>query len=521
MGAQRGAAGDSLILQPGETKDAHFTATTPGTYYYAGQTVPGPLAARVEEDSQLNGAIVVDPAGASGRPIDRVFVISWWFTLDSTSRTGIGRGTMAINGLSWPHTERFDVAQGDSLHWRWINLTSLDHPMHLHGFYYRVDTKGDGARDTVYAPEAQRMVVTEIVDPGQTMRIAWAPTRAGNWIFHCHFAGHISPHLTAIDAERGELPSHDVLETSHPSDRPHHMSALILGIRVSPRGPAPVAPVDARAMRLEIRSKPNVYGDQPGFAFVLGGTPAEADPAAMPLPGPPLILERNQPVAINVVNRSEEQAAVHWHGIELESFPDGVPHWSGSQRSTLPTIPPGDSLTVRFTPPRAGTFMYHSHFNEFNQITSGLYGAIIVLEPGQRFDPETDRLLIFSERGPMVNVITGPFAPHTLNGQVRPDPMEFRAGTTYRLRLINIKSDIPSMVKLLDGTKPVLWRAVAKDGADLPESQRKMVPADLRFDPGEIYDFEFTPARAGRLKLEFGFPVIPPLAMTPVEVRIR
>ena len=69
-------------------------------------------------------------------------MISWWFTLDSTSGTGLGRGTMAINGRSWPHTERLDFAQGDSVHWRVVNLTGVDHPMHLHGFYFRVDGEG-------------------------------------------------------------------------------------------------------------------------------------------------------------------------------------------------------------------------------------------------------------------------------------------------------------------------------------------------------------------------------------------
>ena len=49
--------------------------------------------------------------------------------------------------------------------------------------------------------------------------------------------------------------------------------------------------------------------------------------------------------------------------------------------------------------------MYHSHFNEAEQISAGLYGPIIVVEPGQRFDPETDRVLIFGAAGPATNVV--------------------------------------------------------------------------------------------------------------------
>ena len=39
-----------------------------------------------------------------------------------------------------------------------------------------------------------------------------------------------------------------------------------------------------------------------------------------------------------------------------------------------------------------------------------------------------------------------------------------------------------------------------------------MKPAILDFDPGEIYEFEFTPAAKGELNLTFGLPpsMIPP-----------
>jgi hypothetical protein len=63
------------VIAPGATREASFTATAPGTYYYAGQTVPGPLQARIEEDSQLNGAIVVVPRARSRR-LSACFLIS-------------------------------------------------------------------------------------------------------------------------------------------------------------------------------------------------------------------------------------------------------------------------------------------------------------------------------------------------------------------------------------------------------------------------------------------------------------
>jgi len=540
LGDKRGLAADTVVVEPGAVREMRFRATEPGTYYYAGKTSKGSVFGRLGDDSQLNGAIVVDSAGAGAVPNDRVFVISWWAIVNPSSPTGLDRATLVINGRSWPYTERLDVTQGDSLRWRWINVTGLDHPLHLHGFYFRVDAVGNGATDTTYAPDEQRRAVTEVVRPGGTMALAWSPSRPGNWVFHCHFVSHMSP-LVSIGTEKG-VPTAPVAmadeEDSGAEDMPtsayahhatgghmqHNMAGLVLGIRVAPRGRLATRPTRAyRPMRLIVRSRPNVYGGLPGYAYVLGGTPAERDSNTLTVPGPTLVLEKDQPVAITLVNQSPVPTAVHWHGIELESYPDGVPGWSGSGSSILPAIAPNDSLTVRFTPPRAGTFMYHSHFDEFGQIASGLYGSIVVLDHGKRYDSDTDRVLLVSDDGPTQNVIVGPFPRALLNGQSEPKPMELRSGVTYRFRLINIRTDYPATLSILQDEQPVRWRVVAKDGADLPASQATERPATLTFAAGEIYDVELTPTVRGNLTLRFGAPKQGPIPgqATDVPVSVR
>ena len=523
LGAQRGPAADSIVVAPGAEVEVSFDATTPGVYYYAGKTSPVPLLERGGFDSQLNGAIVVDPPGAP--PADRLFLMSWWFGLDSTAVSGLAPGsTIVINGRSWPHTERLHASQGDSLEWRWINLTDVPHPMHLHGFYFRVTASGDGAAWRDIAPEARQLAVTEIVRPGMTMAMHWTPQRAGNWIFHCHFAGH----MTSMDGLNKDRRHPDDVADAHPTNGAsvhdqHFMAGLILGIAVTPTGAAPVPTAAARSLRLFVRSKPHMYGPYAGYGYALGGTPEEGEAHAFSVPGPTLMLRRNEPVSVTIINQSHDKAAVHWHGIELESFTDGVPGFSGYGTSLLPAIPPGDSLTVRFTPPRAGTFMYHSHFNEFQQLGSGMYGAIVVLDSGETFDPETDRILVVSDGGPILNVIQGPFPPTLLNGSVTPPPMALRAGTRYRLRVINIRTDFPADLALLEGGTPVTWRMIARDGADLPAGQQTVGPATLAFAPGQIYDFEFTPAKPGDLTLKFGYPAlpfpVPPASTVAVTVR--
>jgi len=535
----RGLAADTFVVDPGAVRELRFHAKEPGTYYYAGKTSKGSVFGRLGDDSQLNGAIIVDPADATVVPDDRVFAISWWAVIDPSSPTGLDRATLVINGRSWPYTERLDAMQGDSLRWRWINFTDLPHPLHLHGFYFRVDAVGNGAQYTTYARDDQRRAVTEVVAPGGTMALAWSPTRPGNWVFHCHFVSHISP-LVSIGTQRGvpavpmampDMPGSDASEpTEHSHDDgsrgypQHTMSGLVLGIRVAPRGATAAQPSRAyRQMRLIVRSKPNVYDRLHGYAYVLGGTPEERDTTVLTVPGPTLVLKKDEPVAITLVNRSQMPAAVHWHGIELDSYPDGVPGWSGTGSSVLPAIAPNDSLTVRFTPPRAGTFMYHSHFDEFGQIASGLYGSIVVLDRGKHYDGETDRVLVLSDDGPTQNLIRGPFPRALLNGQAQPNPMQLRSGVTYRFRLINIRTDYAATVSIFDDGEPAQWRVIAKDGADLPASQATMRAATLTFAAGEIYDVEFTPATPGSLTLQFGAPKQGPIPgqATDVQVVVR
>ena len=462
---------------------------------------------------------------SAGAPPDRIFMISNWFVFPDTTRvSSVGEHVqLQFNGHAWPNTERLDLVQGDTVHWRFLNVSALEHPLHLHGFYYRVDSRGDGARDSTVAPADRQLTVTELMLQGQTMSMTWAPTRSGNWIFHCHFASHIATE-EALESDRvmpkpgtmkhQDMPGHDPLK---------HMSGLVLGIRVASRGEVRQASMTpARPIRLVVKSRASVYGPYAGYSFVLGGSPAEAAADSMPVPGPVLSLVRDEPVAVTIVNRSHDKAAIHWHGIELESFPDGVPNWSGAGRTTLPLIASQDSLTVRFTPPRAGMFIYHSHANEMQQISSGLYGALIVTEPSQPRDVERDKIVLFGDGGPWLNFIKPP-PPTMVNGRVDAAPLELKAGVPTRLRLINITSDYILDLTLLDGETTAQWRVLAKDGADLAPNQTTPRSATLQMSAGQTYDVEVT-ARAGaalRLKhKKFAFPEkAAPTQYLPVEVK--
>ncbi len=477
---------DSVELRPGETREIRFRPSTPGTYYYWGRTVDDRQGIGQSDDSQLLGPLIVDPP--SGPAEDRVLVITTWIhPADTALPVGRRREALAINGLSWPHTEQLAYAVGDSVRWRVINGSVRIHPMHLHGFYFQVDSRGTATADTVYGPRERRLAVTEFMQPGTTMALRWSPTRPGNWLFHCHLIAHITP------ATRLQKVAH---RAGDPASVGNHavegMAGLVIGIHVTARSGATAAsPASgSRLLRLFAQKRLNHFGQAAGYGYVLqeGSTPPALD--SIRIPGSPIVLRRDEPVEITVVNRMDELVTVHWHGIELDSYYDGVGDWSGGPAGTAAPIAPGDSFLVRFTPRRAGTFIYHTHEDETQQLASGLYGPLVVLGPGAVRDTMTDLVFLVGRGGP------GPQAPALLNGSTAPAPLDWKVGTTYRLRLINIAPTDRERIALMADSSAQEWRAVAKDGADLLPEQATVRSANLLLGPGETYDFEFTPTAA-------------------------
>ena len=339
------ARDDSLVLRPGESTSVTFAAGEPGTYLYL--AVPGKHSLETfanEERETTSGALIVDPAG--GSPPDRILMINiWGALLDSVTY----RNALAINGRSWPYTERIETTVGDSVRWRVINASARPHPMHLHGFYFRIGALGNGLRDATLPPDQRPLAVTQTLRPFETMFMTWAPDRAGNWLFHCHIGFHVVPD-TRMDPPPPD--SHDRM--AH--DPTVHMAGLVLGIVVHPASPV-AEPARGKARRLHLfvqEGKPRSralrslrYVEQRG-----GRAPA---PDSIEAASSLLLLTRGQPTDIVVVNRLHEPAAIHWHGIELQSYSDGVAGWSGMGSHLAPSIEPGDSFVAHLTLPRAGT----------------------------------------------------------------------------------------------------------------------------------------------------------------------
>lgn len=463
-------AADSLVVPPGGRRAVRFVVGAAGTYYYSatvGTQDPG------VEREQLAGAFVVDPPGPV-RP-DRIFVINIWGTpVDSV----VYRNALAINGQGWPFTERIRLAVGDSVRWRVINPSIRPHPMHLHGFFFRVESVGTRTGDTVYAEGARRLVVTEDLRSGHTMTMAWAPERPGNWLFHCHISAHVVPETARLDT--ATMSAHD-----HERD---HMAGLVLGIEVSaPPGWAPPPRPDPARLRMVVAEGPR-HGDSLRTVTVALGAPgAEASPVS---PGPLLLAERGRPLDVTVVNRLAQGTAIHWHGLELDSYWDGVAGWSGSGTQVAPPIAAGDSFVAHLTVPRAGTFIYHTHLNDLAQVTGGLYGALVVLEPGARWDPARDHVFVLGWDGPNAS----PLPRVVVNGDTTAPPLVLEAGVPQRLRFVNILVGGRLAPEIRRDGALASWEVVAVDGADLPAAARHEEPARRAFNAGMTYDARFVPA---------------------------
>ena len=461
-----------ITLKPGERTTVRFPVGEPGTYFYDADVGVQPDTL---EREQLAGAFIVDPPG--GSPPDRVFVINIWSGWRDSATWG---NALAINGRSWPYTERVSATVGDSIHWRVINPSDRPHPMHLHGVYFRQDSRGAQGWDSTWTGDDRQLIVTSPMRSYSTLTMVWRPDRPGNWLFHCHLMFH-----AGNDARLAP----DIHE-AHSGDPDRHMAGLVLGIQAAPRqGDAMEEPrPDPRRLSMYVQEGPRRGRADRALGFVLQRGDSPPAPDSVQHPGSLLVLTRGQPTDITIHNRMKEPTAIHWHGIELESWSDGVPGWSGTGPRLAPMVAPGDSFVARLTLPRAGTFIYHTHLNDIEQVTSGLYGPLVVLEPGQQFDPSTDHVFLASWDGP-----SDP--PHLLiNGDSLPRAETLKSGVAHRFRFINIGPAGSVRFSIVQDTVPQSWRLLAKDGADVPESRRGPRRAYQPVNIGETWDFLFQPA---------------------------
>jgi FtsP/CotA-like multicopper oxidase with cupredoxin domain len=259
------------------------------------------------------------------------------------------------------------------------------------------------------------------------------------------------------------------------------------------------------------------------------------------VPGPELRFKQGGRLRVEVENALPVQSTVHWHGIRLPNAMDGVP-WL----TQAPIAADGGRFAYEFDLPDAGTYWYHPHLGDGEQLARGLYGALIVEE---RDPPAVDRDVVWilsdwrldreaalrsdfgsamdaSHAGRIGNTVT-------VNGAI-PDAFSVRSGERLRLRLINA-SNARIYALNFEGHEP--W-VIALDGHPvaphwfqrvvLGPGMRADVILDCTADPGTRHRLvdDFYRGRAYELlrleytaepRLRAAFEPAPRLAANPVK----
>jgi len=123
--------------------------------------------------------------------------------------------------------------------------------------------------------------------------------------------------------------------------------------------------------------------------MTLGGVTANAMTLNGGIPGPVLEFNEGDLAIINVTNKMDEETSVHWHGLILPNFYDGVPYL------TTPPIEPGTTFQYRIPINQSGTYWYHSH--TMLQEQKGVYGSIIIHPKEKNLEYDKDLVVVLSD----------------------------------------------------------------------------------------------------------------------------
>ena len=199
------------------------------------------------------------------------------------------------------------------------------------------------------------------------------------------------------------------------------------------------------------------------------------------VPGPVLEAKQGVPLEIEFTNRLPEPTVIHWHGLRIPAAMDGT-------EIVQRPVQPGETFTYRFTPPDAGTFWYHPHLNETEQLEKGLYGALIV-RAADELALDREQILVFDDlrvdtRGQIAK-FGGVVDRHNgregnvrlINGMSEPE-LTIAAGQIERWRIVNASS--ARYIRLSLGGLP--FQIIGTDGgfieAPVTATEALLPPAD-------------------------------------------
>jgi FtsP/CotA-like multicopper oxidase with cupredoxin domain len=107
------------------------------------------------------------------------------------------------------------------------------------------------------------------------------------------------------------------------------------------------------------------------------------------IPGPTLKVKQGSKVVVNVENRGDLEATVHWHGLRLENRYDGT-------HETQQPMAVGERFTAQVSFPDPGLYWYHPHIREDYGQELGLYGNVLVEPADPDYWPRAHREVVLT-----------------------------------------------------------------------------------------------------------------------------
>ncbi|WP_079478268.1 multicopper oxidase family protein [Halobacillus salinus] len=115
------------------------------------------------------------------------------YQMDLSMGMNMGEGMVfQINEEIFPDTPPINVKEGDVVKVDITNTGRLNHPMHLHGHHFQIQSKNGQAIDE---PIVKDLVH---VKPGETYTIYFKADNQGEWLFHCHDNNHAERGMVTI-----------------------------------------------------------------------------------------------------------------------------------------------------------------------------------------------------------------------------------------------------------------------------------------------------------------------------------
>jgi manganese oxidase len=187
--SEDGVAGlNQAPIQPGEIFAYEFSLNQHGTYMYHPH-----FDETIQVAMGMMGFFIIHPKESESEPVDRDFAIfahEWFIPVGASTPDPMRMSDFnyfTFNGRVYPGTDPLVVKTGERVRIRFANLSSQDHPFHLHGYAFTVTAQGGWK----LPPSAQYLGTTIDVNVGDTNDIEFVADKEGDWALHCHKNHHI------------------------------------------------------------------------------------------------------------------------------------------------------------------------------------------------------------------------------------------------------------------------------------------------------------------------------------------